>query len=91
MSDDGPNYSRNIVQRRQLVPVAVTLAFISTTLVVIDRGLGVVQSDPQELPSWASLVVVLAGLAIGVVAAALAGFATNRVHRSMWPEHPNEV
>jgi hypothetical protein len=93
MRDDGPNYSRNIVQRRQVVPVVAGLSFVAVSVSSWALLSGLVVGKPgkggNEVYAGLALSMLLA-LAGGLIAGALAGLITSRVHRSLWPEHPDE-
>jgi hypothetical protein len=92
MSDDGPNYSRNIVRRRQVLPVIVGGAFTNVVIgvwMLLNAVFGVPKAgDPS---AYVTLVITMAvSFVAGAGAAAPAGIAFNRIHRSIWPEHPND-
>lgn len=83
MSEDGPNYSRNIVQRRQLVPVFAVMACVTSVasmVLLLERPL-------KQLGGLAATVIIAA---VAVLVTWLAGFTADRIHRSLWPEHPDE-
>lgn len=91
MTDDGPNYSRNIVRRRQVVTVAVAVAFFSTGLGSAWVGVRVLTATQgPTFPEWQFRLLLLAAFVAGVIAAVLIGFLASRIHRSFWPEHPDE-
>lgn len=90
MNNDGPSYSRNIVQRRQLVPVVVVFSFVVTTTTV---SLGVAKWLDHRTdidPALERLLVAGSGFLSGILAAILASAFATRLHRSIWPESPNE-
>lgn len=90
MSDDGSNYSRNIVQRRQVVPVVVVLSFVVTATTVWVGVANLIDDRTDIDPAVERLLVLGSAVLSGLLAAVLAGVFADRVHRSFWPEHPDE-
>lgn len=90
MSNDGPNYSRNIVRRRQFVPVVVMFSFVVTTTSVWVGVANLIDDRTDIDPHVEHLLVLGSAFLSGILAAVLAGVFAPRVHRSIWPESPNE-
>ena len=90
MNDDTRNYSARIVQRRMLTTAATGLAFVLTT-VGVWVGVANWLDDRTDIDPY-QLAAMTQGSAIvcGVIAAVLTAFAVRRVHRSLWPETPDE-
>lgn len=93
MSDDGPNYSRNIVQRRVVSQSAGVLAFVAFScggwLLLNHLSFG--EAGPRPLADNLAVAANMGGaMCGGVVAGVLCGWAAGRIHRSLWPEHPDE-
>lgn len=90
MNDDAPNFSRSTERRRVAVVVVAAVSFTLTGTPVwvgVSDLLRDVTGIPPRLLADAATV---AGVSCGVVAATLTAFAVRRVHRSLWPESPDE-
>jgi sulfite exporter TauE/SafE len=88
MSDEGQNLSRLIGQVVMTAAAAVSFALTGTPVwLVMSDLLRDVSDVPPRLLADAATV---AGISAGVIAATLTVFAIRRIHRSLWPEHPNE-
>jgi hypothetical protein len=90
MNDDTPNYSQRIVQRRMLTTAATGFAFVLTTTGV---WVGVADwlDDRTDIePHTLAAMTQGSAFVCGVVAAVLTAFAVRRIHRSLWPETPDE-
>lgn len=90
MNDDTPNYSRNIVNRRMLTTVAAGSAFVLTTLGVWVGVANWLDDRTDFEPHTLAAMTQGSAILCGVVAAVLTAFAVRRVHRSLWPETPDE-
>ncbi len=90
MNDDTPNYSERIVRRRMLTTAATGLAFALTT-VGVWVGVANWLADRTDIEPY-TLAAMTQGstFVAGVIAAVLTAFAVGRVHRSLWPETPDE-
>lgn len=90
MTNDGPNYSQNMVQRRQVVPVVVVFSFVVTTMSVWVGVANLIDDRTDIDPHVERLLILGSAFLSGIVAAVLAGVSATRLHRSIWPESPNE-
>lgn len=90
MNDDTPNYSERIVRRRMLTTAATGLAFALTT-VGVWVGVANWLDDRTDIePNALAAITMWSAILCGVIAAVLTAFAVHRVHRSLWPESPDE-
>ena len=89
MTDDGPNYSRNIVQRRAIIFVVVVVSFVFT-MTSVWVGIADLIDDRTDIdPVTEWLLVKGSACLAGTVVAVLAGVFATRVHRAFWPERPD--
>ena len=91
MTDDTPNYSRNSERRQTVLLVVCTFSFLvtlGTTVVGMRELLG---NRTGMEPGFRMFSAVGTALLSGFLAAALAGFAIDRIHRSIWPERPDDA
>lgn len=90
MRNDRRNGSRNVVQRRAVVPVVVVVSFV-LTLTSVWVGMANLIDDRTDLtPAGEWLLVQGTASLAGTLVAALVGVLTTRLHCEVWPEHPIE-
>lgn len=92
---DGSDYSRNITRRKPVVGEAREFSFVGVTGSVWG-GVGWAvhggrPHDPNDATAvWMGFATLAGAILAGSIAAVLAGTFAGRIHRSLWPEHPDE-
>lgn len=91
MNDDTPNYSRNS-DRRQMVLLVVCIFSFLVTLATTGVGMRELIGNRTDMePGFRTSSIVGTAVLSGFLATALAGFAIDRIHRSIWPERPDDA
>lgn len=90
MTDDSRNDSQNVVQRRVVVAGAGLFSFWLTFMSVWVGVANLIddRTDLSPLTEW--LLVKGTAAVAGLLVAALVGLGTTLMHRSIWPETPDE-
>ncbi|MCU0703827.1 MAG: hypothetical protein MUF18_07600 [Fimbriiglobus sp.] len=90
MTDESPNYSRNIVARRLTVTLAAGFGFV-VPAVTVWVGVADWFDDRTDInPNLLAAATTWSGIVSGIVTGVLTAYATGRIHRHFWPEHPDE-
>jgi len=88
MSDDSPSYSRNIVRRKQVVAVAMGIAFVAVTASVWGGVGWAVHGDRLHDPNDTTFMLIglatlVGAILAGLLACILVGHFAERLHRSI--------
>lgn len=94
MADNDPIYERRVARRETVVAWVSSTSFGLTTISTYLPMLFIWSEQVERLtglkPGLAGMLYVPVCLGIGALAMLFTALAVERIHRTLWPEHPDD-